>query len=193
MAYTIPNEADAGYPDQAEPDSRDFSDIVAAGFNLTGVASGCAVTAQGSPDMTVAVASGVVYVGGTKATVSSGNLTIDAADATNARFDLICAASNGTKSVVAGTPSSNPVFPDPSGKAVLAAVYVPAAVTTISSARIVDKRVIVNPWPLRSASTYTVTNGTTDRTFNADATSIDEIADVLATLIADLQAAGAIL
>lgn len=34
--------------------------------------------------------------------------------------------------------------------------------------------------------TYTVTNGTTDRTFNADSTSLDELADVLATLIADL-------
>jgi hypothetical protein len=37
---------------------------------------------------------------------------------------------------------------------------------------------------------YTVTNGTTDRTFNADATSIDELADVLATLISDLTSAG---
>lgn len=37
---------------------------------------------------------------------------------------------------------------------------------------------------------YTVTNGATDRAFDADATSINELADVLATLISDLQAIG---
>jgi hypothetical protein len=39
-------------------------------------------------------------------------------------------------------------------------------------------------------SAYTPTNGTTDRSFNADSTSIDEIADVLSTLILDLQTMG---
>lgn len=39
---------------------------------------------------------------------------------------------------------------------------------------------------------YTVTNGTTDRSFDADATSDAEIADVLATLISDLKIAGVI-
>jgi len=33
---------------------------------------------------------------------------------------------------------------------------------------------------------YTVTNGTVDRSFNADSTTSDELADILATLIADL-------
>ena len=33
---------------------------------------------------------------------------------------------------------------------------------------------------------YTLSNDTTDRTFNADATTIDELADVVATLIRDL-------
>jgi len=37
-----------------------------------------------------------------------------------------------------------------------------------------------------AASEYTVTNGTTDRAFNANSTSIDELADVLATVIDDL-------
>lgn len=43
-------------------------------------------------------------------------------------------------------------------------------------------------WP--APQTYTVTNGTTDRSYNADSYTGDEIADVLATLIADLQARG---
>lgn len=44
--------------------------------------------------------------------------------------------------------------------------------------------------PASRVSAYTVTNGSTTRTFNADATSIDELADVLATLIADLKTYG---
>jgi len=41
-------------------------------------------------------------------------------------------------------------------------------------------------------SAYTPTNVTTDRAFDANSTTIDELADVLGTLIADLQAIGAI-
>lgn len=40
-----------------------------------------------------------------------------------------------------------------------------------------------------SPPVYTVTNATTDRTYDANATTLDEIADVLGTLIADLKAA----
>ena len=43
-----------------------------------------------------------------------------------------------------------------------------------------------------SGSAYTPTNVTTDRAYDANATSIDELADVLGTLIADLQTAGVI-
>lgn len=41
-----------------------------------------------------------------------------------------------------------------------------------------------------SAGTYTPTNVTTDRSYDANATTLDEIADVLGTLIGDLQAKG---
>ena len=37
---------------------------------------------------------------------------------------------------------------------------------------------------------YTVTNDTEDRTFNADDTTLAEVADILSTLIADLQTEG---
>lgn len=36
---------------------------------------------------------------------------------------------------------------------------------------------------------YTVTNGTTDRTYDANATTLDELADIVSTLISDLRAA----
>ena len=39
---------------------------------------------------------------------------------------------------------------------------------------------------------YTPTNVSTDRAYDADVTSVDELADVLGTLIADLQVAGVI-
>ena len=40
----------------------------------------------------------------------------------------------------------------------------------------------------RKGSTYTITNDTTDRTYDANATSTAELADVLATLIRDIAA-----
>lgn len=43
-----------------------------------------------------------------------------------------------------------------------------------------------------SGASYTVANGTTDRAYDADATTVDELADVLATLIADLKTTGVI-
>lgn len=49
------------------------------------------------------------------------------------------------------------------------------------------------PHPELSAAAngaYTVTNGTADRSYDADASSTAELADVLYTLITDLQEAG---
>lgn len=167
MSFTIPNLGDAGFPDQAEPDAQDFR-IVTDASSLTGVVSGCAVTAQGSPDMTVAVAAGTVLVAGVLKTVSSGNVTISAADGTNPRFDLVVADSTGAKQRRGGTAAANPVFPAPSaGDVVLAAVYVPASDTTINSNQIVDKRIsLLISRPAIGASVYhstgtpqTVTNG----------------------------------
>jgi hypothetical protein len=45
-------------------------------------------------------------------------------------------------------------------------------------------------WTLVQSSAFTPTNVTTDRSFDANATTTDELADVLGTLIADLQAIG---
>src|SRR5262245_56819024 len=101
MSFTIPNAASAEDGTQAQIDSRDFDTIIAA-FSGTGVVSGCAVTAQGTPHMTVAVAAGTVAVAGTQVAVTGGNVTITAANATNPRFDLICVDNTGAKSAVAG-------------------------------------------------------------------------------------------
>lgn len=157
MAFSIPNEASATFEDQAEPDSVDF-DILVAGHAQSGVVSGCAVTAQASPDMTVAVAAGTVSVGGTYASVTSGNVTIGTANATNPRFDLVTVNSSGTKAVTAGTAAANAVFPAiPANSVVLAAVYVPANDTAINSTQIIDKRVVVTPPKLSNLSDVNTT------------------------------------
>jgi len=44
--------------------------------------------------------------------------------------------------------------------------------------------------PAARPAAYTTSNVTTDRTYNADATSVDELADILGTLIADLKSIG---
>ncbi len=44
--------------------------------------------------------------------------------------------------------------------------------------------------PIAQTPAYTVTSGITDRSFNANATTLDEISDVLGTLIIDLQTKG---
>lgn len=40
----------------------------------------------------------------------------------------------------------------------------------------------------QSASKYTIANASVDRAFDADSTSVEELADVLATLIGDVKA-----
>jgi hypothetical protein len=141
--FTIPNTSDAENAIQAQVDARDI-DILVAAYSGTGVVNGCAVTAQVAPNMTVAVASGNIAVAGTTHSVTAGNVTITAASGANDRFDLICADSSGVLSAVAGTPAANPVFPNPNSggtKVVLAAVRVPQSASSISGAKIVDKRV----------------------------------------------------
>ncbi len=142
MAFTIPNQADAGTSSQSELDAQDIAILVAA-YNGDGVVTGGAVTAQSTPDMTVAVAAGTVMIAGTHYAISAGNATIGTADSSNPRFDLISINTSGALVVTAGTAASNPVFPSlPSNTATLAAVHVPAGDTAIATAQITDKRVI---------------------------------------------------
>jgi hypothetical protein len=143
MPFTIPNDIDAFDTNQAEFDRYDL-DIMLGPNSGNGVISGCAVTAQGSPTMNLDVASGIICVNGDNIVVSSGTVTIGTAHATLPRFDLVVVNNSGVKSVTAGTAAADPVFPAiPSNSIVLAAVFVPATVTTITSNKIVDKRNIM--------------------------------------------------
>ncbi len=141
--FYIPNEADAPVvPGQAEPDSVDFK-VIAAGSNLEGVLTGCAVTQRGAgANMSVDVAAGTgLYQSVTTVTIAGGNVVISAASATLARYDLIYFDNTGAIGVITGTPASTPVFPVvPANRVILAAVYVAALAASIVNADIIDKR-----------------------------------------------------
>jgi hypothetical protein len=142
--FTIPNEADAAFTAQAAPSAADIAALV-AGFEGQGVLSGCAVAAQGTPDMTVAVAGGSVLVAGDEVAVAGGSVAVATAHATLDRVDLVVVDDSGTGSAVAGTAATIPVPPAiPASSVLLAMVYVPAATTSVGSTQITDKRVVVN-------------------------------------------------
>jgi hypothetical protein len=111
-----------------------------------GVQSGLAVTAQATPNMTVAVATGVVYNDqGKRFAPTAGNVTITAASATNPRIDVIYVTSAGALSVVTGTAAASPVAPAvPASGVKLAEVTVPANAATIVAGNIADKRVYIS-------------------------------------------------
>lgn len=138
--FAIPNSADALVAGQASPDAGDVT-VAMLGHQLTGVASGLAVTP--SSGLILAVAAGVVLINGTATTLAADTVTLSAAHGTLARYDLIYADINGADKVT-GTAAANPVFGAvPANAAVLAAVYVPALDTVIASNQIVDKRVMI--------------------------------------------------
>lgn len=162
MPFTIPNVASASFTDQSELHEADLL-IVLAGLDGTGVFSGCAVTPQGSPNMTVAVAAGVVYIDSVRVTVAGGNSAAMTADASNARFYLIEIDSAGAIQLNAGTAAANPAKPSPTtGRAVLAEVYIPASDTAIDATQITDKRVsIIPPYGRQQLKQLTTVNQAT--------------------------------
>ena len=140
MALRIPNKATASYVRQAGGFSTDI-DTISAALSGDGVLSGMGVAAQGTPDMTVAVAAGQCRIGGYFPFYAGGNGTITTADSSNARIDIVVINYNGTLSVTAGTAAALPVPPDvPASSIQLAQVIVPAGTTTITNAMIIDKR-----------------------------------------------------
>jgi len=145
QTFCIPDVSTASLPDSRMARFNE-TDIVLQQQGATGegVVSGAVVTAQGTPDLTVAVSSGEVLVSGTLATVASGNVTITTPDSFSPRWDLIVVSSAGAKSAVAGTASSSPKIPAlPANSVPLAAVWVTPGTSAITSFAIVPKRFVV--------------------------------------------------
>jgi len=123
--------------------------LVAAIDGKDCVLSGGAVTAQGTPDMTVAVAKAAVLTNGVLKAVAAANGTITTADGSNPRLDLVVITSSGAIAVRAGTAAAAPKPPARTANdVVLAVVYVPAADTTIAANQITDLRVMRTQGPI---------------------------------------------
>jgi hypothetical protein len=130
---------------------KETLDILFAGIaGSECVLSGGAVTAQGSPNQTVAVAKGGVLTNGVlKAFAASASLAVGAADATNPRLDLVVVNSSGALAVRAGTAAATPKPPVRTANDVaLAMLYIPANDSTIDSTAITDMRVIRTQGPI---------------------------------------------
>lgn len=131
-------------PDSTKGYEADLDNLILA-LKGTTVLSGGAITAQATPDMTVDVAAGVIRAGGAEFAITNTDLNISAADASNARIDLIVkdTTADGAPAVVAGTPSSTPKPPAlPANRILLGYVSVAAAATNIQNSNISDRRII---------------------------------------------------
>lgn len=102
------------------------------------VISGLTVAAQGSPNMTVNVASGsIAWNGASVASAGNATLAIAASDPSNQRIDLVVVSSAGAVSAVTGTPSASPKPPAlPANSLLLALVSVAAAGTSVQNSNI---------------------------------------------------------
>ena len=176
----------------AEADARQLSTLRSAAGG-TYVSSGCGVTAQSSPNMTVQVASGTVQSAGSTVSVSTvSSLTIAAASATD-RIDMVVVSSSGTVSVTQGTPCGTagwvhtsvgnpPVMPRvPTNFVPLAAIYVASTTTTITNSNI--RSLAINGLP--GTGVYNVL------TYGADPTgAVDSTAAITAAYTAAAAAGG---
>lgn len=123
---------------------NDMNSIVRAMASDAAVISGCEVGDGGTNDLSVSINAGEIYSGGS-VSVASSTETLNAADSTNDRYDLITATSAGNTNYVAGTASSTPKAPSiPAGEALLAIILVRAGVSGVTNADINDARGVIS-------------------------------------------------
>lgn len=146
MAFTIPDKGE-GLSDIQSILFQEYIDILVAGLSgETCVKTGCAVSAQATPNMTIAIAAGTVRSASTEFVISANpSVTITTADAANPRLDLVYISDSGFIATSVGTPNPTPKpAARPANSVILAVIYVPAGVTSISSNQITDLRAINN-------------------------------------------------
>jgi hypothetical protein len=104
-----------------------------AGAPLNGIVSGCGVAYTGS--LGFSMSAGSAYIDGTLVTASAQTLTLDAADATNPRIDVLYLNDSGTFGKITGTAAASPSQPatDPTTQLYLTFVLVPAAATDLNT------------------------------------------------------------
>jgi hypothetical protein len=161
------------------------SSLKSRGGVVFGQGGSLAVTQNGTPNMSVNVASGTAYIPGTEGSKQGTyvvlndatlNVTIATSDPTNARIDLIVykvqdafysgAVNSSSIVAVTGTPAGSPSPPAaPANSIILAHVNVAANDTSITTGEIVDKRPFAAA--LGGAIPYTTGNGPATSTLSA--------------------------
>lgn len=112
-------------------------------INGGGVFTGGVVTAQGTPDQTVAVSAGsfITPEGKRYAFDAVSALAATAADGSNPRIDIVYVTSAGVVTYLAGTAASSPAQPStPANGTILAAVARATGDNTIATSDITDQR-----------------------------------------------------
>lgn len=164
--WTVPDKGTAQNDIQSILFQEYLGTLSAGVRGVDAVLAGGACSAQGSPDMTVAVAKASVLSNRVLKAVAAGNATITTADSTNPRIDLVVVNSSGSLAVRAGTAAAAPKPPARTANdVVLCAVWVPANDTTISGTQITDLRVMRDQGPIQVATTGQSTTNTTNTIF----------------------------
>jgi hypothetical protein len=98
-----------------------------------GIVSGCGIVYSGS-GLTFNMSAGSFYLNGTLTAAAAQSITLDAADATNPRIDVLYLDSTGVLGKITGSAAASPSQPsiDPTSELYLTFVLVPAAATTLS-------------------------------------------------------------
>lgn len=112
-----------------------------------GVITGLEVLVQTTPNMTVKVNAGIVYMSDGTRIAFSGNdsIPISPADAENPRVDIIYINSDGTAGYIAGVPFTAPIAPNvPEDAFLLAKINVAVGATIITSEDIMDMRKMID-------------------------------------------------
>ena len=110
-----------------------------------GVVSGLEVTAQDTPNMTVNVSEGIIYMqDGERFEVEADTKAVVEADTENPRIDIIYINGTGEVSYMQGIAEVEPTAPEtPLGSQLLAEIAVAKNATAIETENITDKRKLI--------------------------------------------------
>jgi len=121
---------------------------------------------------------------------AGNNLTLDASQNVSINGNISASIAGAANNFIINT-IANTFTDGANSKGIIYAADYSANFTARS---LVDKGYVDNAIDVSAvAQTYTPTNVVTDRAYDANSTTLDEIADVLGTLIGDLQTSGIIL